>query len=135
MKRANCIVLVFLLVLSMTGCFYKQYYGNRPVDQPNTTWVAPEHNITIYMEDDVVGHGTMQVGEETIQFLFSNGISVEIELLRMDALDDNAVYPEERFEYWTGDFKHDDHFTATVIESTYFSPGDQIIFYRLDEKS
>ena len=130
MKKGLSLVVCICLILTLTGCIYKRFLGNRPWDQPNTTWVSEDNSIVFYIDSNWTGYGTLHHNGEIVEFCYSEGPSVEIWLYTTDA--DGKVTD---LEYWYGDFKRNDRFTATVEESTFFKKGDKITFYRVDNEN
>lgn len=132
------ILVIFIVTLCITFPIvflakYKAYFGRRPVDQPCTTWVSEDQTITIYVDENQHGSGTITQGNDTIHFILTNGPSIEIELYPLEALDGILIRSELRYEEWSGDFIRDDHFIATVQETTFFTVGDEIAFYRVND--
>lgn len=125
---ALCVALVILFCTK-----YKSYLGKRPLDQPGTTWVSEDRSIVIHVGENHQGRGTIDLANGTIQFIYCDGLGVEIELYSIEAEGRLGLYPEERYESWRGNFARDDYFVATVQETTFFKVGEEIAFYRVDE--
>lgn len=121
------------IVLTCTGCFYKNWIGKRPCDQPGTKWVSEDNRIQFSVDENQLAVGIMKIDKNEIEILFTNGPSIEVDIYSRAAIGRLDYYPEEHYEYWIGDFKNKDQFTATVKKTTYFEIGQKITFYRVDD--
>ena len=110
---------------------YKTYEGNRPVDQPGSVWASDDEQIKIHIDEELYGHGTILLENETVEFIFSVGPSVEIELFASEYTEGNMLYFDGLIEKWIGDFSQKDFFEVTVLETTYFTEGQTIGFYKV----
>lgn len=129
---AICSLAVVLAVLLFAFVKnYKTYEGNRPVDQPGSVWVSDDEQIKIYIDEELYGHGTILLENETVEFIFSVGPSVEIELFTSESIEGNMLYFDGLIEKWIGDFSRKDSFEVTVLETTYFTEGQTIGFYKV----
>ena len=131
MKKICMIMVAFVLTTSLIACKYKEYYGRTPCDQPDTIWISEDGSISIQVNSYQQATGTLWVDNQKITFIFTNA-GPKIELYMLEAKDRLGKYPEERYEYWLGKYKRDDQFTAIVMETTFFTEGDRIVFYRVD---
>lgn len=131
MKKLLVILICFVSVISLLGCRYREYYGRTPCDQPNTTWISEDERIIIKIDANQQGIGNLILDDKKVDFIFITA-GPTIYLYMPEAKDRLGLYPEEQYEYWYGEYKYDNQFTATVIETTFFTKGNTITFYRVD---
>ena len=137
MKKYCFLLLCVLLCISLLGC--NDYHGNRPIDQPNTTWISEDGNIVIEVDSEGLAVGCFYADEEKINFLFRpSPVTILMYQLDEDILsEDNetiiwSTANKPLMEKWQPKFSHNDHFTIRVKETTYFEIGQKIEFYRKD---
>ena len=132
MKKVLYFTIIVVIVM-LCGCQYKEYFGNRPCDQPETKWVSEDGTIVFSVGENSLSTGTIQVGDTEIDVFISIGPATQIQVYPLESVDGNTVngFP---FETWHGDFKHDNRFTATIEETTYFEVGERIVFHRVDSE-
>lgn len=131
MRKFCMIMICFALSISLFGCEYRGYYGRTPCYQPDTEWISEDGNIVIQVDSNKQATGSLWVEDKKIDFIFTTA-GPSIYMFMPEAKDRLGLYPEEQYEYWIGEFKRDDQFTATVVETTFFTKGDTITFYRVD---
>lgn len=68
---------------------------------------------------------------ENVEFYLTCTTGSEIFLYRLDKISD-GLHVEDQYEYWVCDYKSKSKFVATVRETTFFHPGEQIVFYRVE---
>ena len=137
MKKFCLMWICILLCVFLIAC--KDYSGNRPVDQPNTTWVSNDESIVITVNADRIATGYFISNGQQVDFLFEPcPVTIFIARLDKSVLNEDpsailgSIEEGDTIEKWEADFSHDDHFTITVIETTYFEIGQEIEFYRKD---
>ena len=133
MRQYRIIAFSLLLAFVFSGCGYKRWAGNRPVDQPGTTWISEDLSMHIQIDENQQGKIYIQVDEEEYEFLFTCA-AVDIEIYKLEAKDRPGLYAEELPEIWESDFLTDSQFTATVKKTTFFNVGDTITFYRTNNE-
>ena len=85
------------------------------------------------MNEPGIGTGYVLHNGEKVEVIFVFGISTVLELYMPEAIDRLGLYPEERYEVWSGSFDQADSFTATVKQTTFFSVGQELKFSRIDD--
>jgi hypothetical protein len=127
-------IVIWLITFSilLTGC-YKSWLGKRPCDQPNSKWMSEDQSTYFEMDESGNGTGYLLLNGETVEFLFMCDIATKIMLYAPEAIDRLGLYPEETYEIWSGSFDQADSFTATVKQTTFFSVGQELKFYRIDD--
>lgn len=105
----------------------------KPCNQPNTVWQSEDGRITFTVSDRAVGGatGTIALDGENVRFYLTCTMGSEIFLYRLDKISD-GLHAEDQYEYWVCDYKSKRKFIATVRETTFFQPGEQIVFYRVE---
>lgn len=140
MRKSVAILIVFILMFTLTACIgFRPYFGKRPCDQPGTTWVSEDHNVVFKYSTDFELNCFVMKDGRYVEFPVAMGPGTGITLFALEASPDaksgmfgeNGIHPE--CEYWEGDFWYSDHFTATVIRTTYFEVSQRITFYRQDD--
>lgn len=126
------VILLVALSILLTGC-YKSWFGKRPCDQPNSKWMSEDQSMYFEMDESGIGTGYLLLNGETVEFLFMCDIATKIMLYAPEAIDRLGLYPEETYEIWSGSFDQADSFTATVKQTTFFTVGQELKFYRMDE--
>ena len=134
-RKAICILIAFAsMLLSLSGCFYKSWLGKRPCDQPGTVWISEDKRITFWIEDGA-GIGTIANDGKIINILFAIGMAADITVYPLEN-DQNGFVEMPYIERWSGSFRQKNKFTAKVdTTTTYFSLGDEIVFYRVDDEN
>lgn len=138
MKKRILVALSLLLVVSTVFVFahYKAYLGKRPCDQPGTTWKSDDGNIIFSFDEFGAGTGWININDEWIAVAVAIGPATGIDVYPSSAVVDDGegrrLLGDMSLEHWLGTFKKDSEFTAEVKESTYYSIGDKIHFYRVD---
>lgn len=130
MKRLLAILLCLIIILPLCGCDYKSWYGHRPCDQERSMWRSEDGRVEFFMENGN-GTGVLHTEKGNVDIYVGIGPASEIGIYDLSCVQVDRItgFP---FETWDGDFKADDRFVATVKETTYFTPGEQIAFYRVD---
>lgn len=119
-------VIIFSIIFCMSGCL-KEKVVNRPGDQPFSKWVSEDETISIEINGNGAGYGTLKTSDETIDIYFATGCARLIDIYRM--VDGK---PKGLIERWEGDFKKEYMFTATVSQkTTYYKIGEKIKFVRV----
>ena len=126
------VILLVALSILLTGC-YKSWLGKRPCDQPNSKWMSEDQSMYFEMDESGIGTGYLLLNGETVEFLFMCDIATKIMLYAPEAIDRLGLYPEETYEIWSGSFDQADSFSATVKQTTFFTVGQELKFYRMDE--
>ena len=135
MRKGLLFVICICMICVLTGCVYKAFYGNRPSDQPETTWSSADGSIIMYIDSEGIGHGTLYIENEIVEFLYANGPGPELYLYLPTAVDDTGVWHYEyMLEEWYGIYRSDNHFKAIVKNTTFFEEGQKILFYRVDNE-
>lgn len=75
--------------------------------------------------------GIIALDGENVEFYLTCTMGSEIFLYRLDKISD-GLHAEDQYEYWVCDYKSKRKFIATVRETTFFQPGEQIVFYRVE---
>lgn len=132
MKKKLLFIETITVIMLLSGCFYKNWQGKRPCDQPNTKWIAKEKSITFTINESGSGRGIMMVNGKTIEILVAIGPATQIDIYPFENVHDKTVYGNY-IESWAGDFNKSYEFTAKVEKTTYFEVGEEIIFYRIDD--
>lgn len=137
MKKFKKFTIVFfitfiILFVLYSVFFYKSYYGKRPCDQPYSQWISEDGQITFSIDENGAGTGVILIDNEKINIHIGIGPATEFKIYTLESVKGN-VRTERFFEYWVGDFREYDNFTATVKETTYFNVGDEITFYRIGD--
>lgn len=121
------------MLLCFSGCVfpYQPWVGNRPCDQPGSTWRSEDGSISFTVEENGTGDGigVMNIDDQEIDIIFGRGVTTDIYIYYADSRIGNTL-TEPNFEYWVGDFRKSDAFTITVMNTTYYSEGQTIAFYR-----
>ena len=123
---------VAFIVVCFSACENPIIAGRKPCNQPNTAWVSQNGTITFSVDAQHHAIGEMQVGGNTVEFYLTNDTGTGIYLFAPSVLDTGVETPEAQYEFWSCSYKSNREFTATVQESTFFSAGDTITFYRVD---
>ena len=126
------VILLVILSILLTGC-YKSWLGKRPCDQLNSKWISEDQTMYFEMNEPGIGTGYVLHNGEKVEVIFVFGISTVLELYMPEAIDRLGLYPEERYEVWSGSFDQADSFSATVKQTTFFTVGQELKFYRIDE--
>lgn len=120
-------ILTLILMFCLSACL-KEIVVNRPADQPYSKWISEDKAIYFETDKNGAGYGTLTVGDEVIDIHFATGCARVINIYIME--DDESG---DLIESWTGNFKKEDRFTATVTKkTTYYEMGEKIVFYRVD---
>ncbi|MBE6750441.1 MAG: hypothetical protein E7560_04690 [Ruminococcaceae bacterium] len=123
-------ILIFLvIVIFCSGCY--EVDENSPQFFPFTKWQSKDKSITLYISDDQIGYGSINIDDKNIDvyFDFYNG-------LRMWGSHYSEYFKEGTpitIEDWEMDCSEGE-FTATVIDTTYFEIGEEIVFELVEEK-
>lgn len=147
MKRIIYILLIITICsIFLCGC-YKDYYGRRPVDQKNTTWESEDGHLHFVVDKSGSGYGELIINDDKIKIEFVTGLGTTIWIYIVEENKEIIDIPnskgeivgqyevrneENKIEYWVGDYKNTNTFTATVEETTYFKPGQKIKINRID---
>ena len=137
MKKAGLLSIIAMLVLLLSGC-PGIFADNSPYNFPNSTWVCEEYDITVYIDADSNGTGTMVIEGQQIAFdyveysgvnigLYEPNTSIWDDFFSCYVLDEEAC-----FERWVANYIEPTHFFVTVKESTYFTVGEVLTFNRAD---
>ena len=130
--RIYKIIFILALVgaLTLSGCSI-----HMPSKQPNTKWISDDSKIEFSVDDTNIPIGVLHNGDENIEICLamSRGMGNTIEVYLADDLEDGAFEEGKRLETWTAKFKKASKFEVTVVESTYYTVGDTIVFFRIDE--
>ena len=132
MKKIKIIVVFFLSVALLAGCSYRSWDNKRPCDQSGSKWESSEKTIVFSVDENGVGIGKMTVGQKVLEIHIAIGPTTQICIYPLENVKGNRV-ELPYYERWIGTFKKASEFTATVVETTYFTVGEQITFYRLSE--
>ena len=118
---------IFITISTIKGQFSKKW---RPCSQPNSTWVSDDNNIIITIDSQQRGKGIIKIGDKKVEFIFTNGPGSGIDLYSMSAEERLGLNEEEHYEHWIGDFVNNNKFIVTVKETTFFTVGEKITFYK-----
>jgi len=132
MKKVICVLFVFCIFVTFSGCYSPLDLEKRPDSQPNTKWVSENGSIEFYVQEDGKCIGTIIVNGEPIDVLFVFGIKTTLYIYPLDALDEetNVLDGDSMLEHWMCSYKSKDKFVVTTTsKSTYFR-GDQKIVFR-----
>lgn len=138
MKKKILITLSLILIVFITffSINYKAYFGKRPCDQPGTTWKSDDGNITFSIDELGAGKGWININDESIAIAVSIGPATGLDIYPLSGVvqdeESRRILGDICLEHWLGTFKKDSEFIAEVKESTYYSMGDKIHFYRVD---
>ena len=112
---------------------YKYWYGIRPCDQPNTTWVSDDNQIVFTVGEDGKGVGTILHSGEEIEISAIFSVSVEIFVSPPGELSNDRLKREGCCEVWYGYDFTENEFTVIVLETTYFEVDQEIHFRKIDK--
>lgn len=132
LRMKKFFVLLVALSILFAGCEYKAWFGKRPCDQPNSKWESEDQSIYFEMDEYGLGTGYLLSNGEKVEFLIQY-VHARIEIYASEAIDRMGVYSKETYEIWWGSFDQADSFTATVKQTTFFSVGQELKFYRIDD--
>ncbi len=133
MKKTLFCILLVAVMLFLAACQNPLVYMRKPCNQPNTVWQSEDGCITFTVSDRAVGGATgiIALDGENVEFYLTCTMGSEIFLYRLDKISD-GLHVEDQYEYWVCDYKSKSKFVATVRETTFFQPGEQIVFYRVE---
>lgn len=140
MKRIFLVIMAMIVTVMLTGSLrYCAVQRNRPVDQPGSKWRSEDGSIYFEVGDwsseSLAGIGKMKIGEEeTLDIYVATGLGSDIVIYPLENVTPEGVVKLPYIEYWIGDFHRKDRFTATVKKTTYFSVGEKVKFYRVDDE-
>lgn len=120
--------MVVLLMPCLQGCFDDD--SNAPYYYPLSKWQSTDGSIIFYMGDDRIGYGTIITKEETVDVYFT--FNFERQIFCNKISDYWVPHSVETLELWSTKCR-DKSFTATVSETTYFEPGQIIVFELVEE--
>ena len=133
-KITSIIIIVATIAVSLSGCIlkYKYWYGNRPCDHPYSKWVSEDRLVSFSIDENGSGKGAILNGEESIAISVSIGPTTEIHIYPLESVDsESGIINADYLEYWNGDFKNQNKFSAVVKKTTFFNVGKKITFYRV----
>lgn len=121
------LLLIIAMVFLFLFCRYTRLSQNPfDVDKADSLWTSEDGRVRIEVRY-TYNPGQLLLDDETVEFEVSGD---------MNSYDLYLYYPNETmneyFELWTWTYCDEDKFIATVVESTYFTEGEQIVFYRTD---
>ena len=131
-KTLFCILLVAVM-LFLAACQNPLVYMRKPCNQPNTVWQSEDGRITFTVGNkyDWSATGSIQLDGENVEFYLTCTTGSGIVLYPLEKAT-GIFYAEDQYEYWVCDYKSKRKFIATVRETTFFQPGEQIVFYRVE---
>ena len=117
-------LLLALLFHSVVTLVFTQYTSRykSPLHAQNSKWTSEDGRIT-FVAEYPCGKGYIELPDEKIEFEISASLDGFLELHD----------PEQRripFEMWLWSYRGEDMFSATVSNTTYFTEGEVINFYR-----
>ena len=120
-------------MLFMTACPNPLVRIRQPCNQPNTVWQSEDGRITFTVGNkyDWSATGSIQLDGENVEFYLTCTTGSGIVLYPLEKAT-GIFYAEDQYEYWVCDYKSKRKFIATVRETTFFQPGEQIVFYRVE---
>lgn len=139
MKKKILFISSLILVIFISFIFtnYKTYLGKRPCDQPGTVWKSDDGAITFSIDESGVGKGWIDIHGESVPIVVLIGPATGVDIYPLSSIVQNnetmEVFGNTCLEHWLGTFKKDSEFIAVVEDSTYYSIGDRIYFYREKE--
>ena len=121
--------IILLILVFCSGCM--EVNKNSPEFYPFTKWKSTDQNIIIYMNDDKTGYGSIKVANKYVDvyFEFYNGIRVYC--YNLSDYGHKGTIP--CLENWTINCSKD-RFVATVVDTTYFKIGKEIVFELVRDK-
>ena len=128
-----CSVIIISLLLS--ACRSPSAYFWCPNVQPNTKWISEDGMIEFTVSDvEYVGFGdmigTLTVDDQTVEFVVDFAIDNIMYLHPMSMIENENEF--SYYERWESSHRAK-RFTVTVLETTFFEVGQEIVFYRVDE--
>ena len=133
-----CVFIIVIVVYFAVGITYGytklSHQGKKPCHQEGTTWVSEDKTIEFTVYDETDARGKICLNDEEILFFICDEDYNNMMLCKYDAAADDIINVDEVYEYWVCDFVSYKKFIATVEEATFFKKGQEITFYRVDEK-
>ena len=135
MKKVLCISLLFVFLFNVTGCRYVPFIkDHNPMYRNYTKWSSEDGNIrfSIGFETSFTCNsiGIMKINDKEIPISlgspYINSYLVYVIMLETD---------EDFCEEWYLIRFSEKHFTVEVLETTFFTVGDKITFYLMEENS
>ncbi len=133
MKKTLFCILLVAVMLFLAACQNPLVYMRKPCNQPNTVWQSEDGRITFTVGNkyDWSATGSIQLDGENVEFYLTCTTGSGIVLYPLEKAT-GIFYAEDQYEYWVCDYKSKRKFVATVRETTFFQPGEQIVFYRVE---
>ena len=158
-KKILCILLCFVVVVSMTGCPNPIHMRWVPEKFPGSVWSTEDGTITFWVEEeDVVRFtgeddlpndrkqlltistnmfGKIKLGEEEYDFFIDSApYCYGMTFLSQAMPEYSEDYFRTIYEYslasWGVEYKSKKRFVATVEDSTIFEKGTEFEFFRVD---
>ena len=143
MKKWKIVIIVIATIVQLSvmlaffagvGFFLVNYTKNpitiarHPNNQPGTTWVSQDGSVRFTIREDKVGEGTLIHDGKTVCFVLVEDMAVTMMLCDPVIYSNDGIRGEDIYEKWICHFYSKDKFVATVIQTTYFSEGQRIIF-------
>ena len=129
-KIISCTICIVIFAFALLNFRWVSSKNKRPCDQPNSIWVSGDNNIIIRIDSHQHGKGIIKIDNKEIEFIFTNGPGYNIDLYSISSENCLGLNEEEHYENWTGNFVNRNKFIATVKETTFFTVGDKITFYK-----
>lgn len=126
MKRMTGVVtiLMFFLLASCTNPITNEW---KPIRQPNTSWESEDGSVSFYVDENHQIRGTIEKDETIVDIYVTFGLEMS-SAMYIFPLDKETT--GDRYEYWDCSFSSKEKFVVIVKESTFFTPGQKIMFQK-----
>lgn len=133
MKRILGAVICVVCIFVMISCQKESDTSIHPCSQIDTRWRSEDESITLVVHSDRVRSGKMSVADgQTIWFYLYTDGAADMWLCSSKTSDMHWITGEYIYEYWQCSCVSEREFVATVVDTTYFTEGQEIVFHRIN---
>lgn len=136
-KHLKLLAVIIPVILVLTGCKNIFIEYKRPDNQLGSKWISSDKSIELVIKSDYDHNSfcTMKFDTgETRKFFLAFDYGFGMYLYDESVFYTPAFNDDTRYEHWNCSFINRRKFVATVEKTTFFELGQEITFYRVDEK-
>ena len=139
MKRYRKLLILALSIMSLVLLVLMVDTLKRSITNPwkvctqaNTKWVSEDGAVVFYVNDNLGATGSISIGAEVVDIYMTEGPlrSKEMHIYPIEVLENEIISEKDKYEYWICAYLSAEKFVATIVDSTFFNGGQQLIFYR-----
>lgn len=138
-KKACSFILIFVLMLFISGCVPEKNAKNFPLNFVGSTWHTEGGEMEFAVDEDHHAVGTITTEDGVIEVVFSMSPIGDMLIYPVTRID-NTMSEEEKnnidfLGWWYASYDTKDSFSVFVDKTTFFEYGDKFTFHSVDDET